>query len=65
MNPKSEIPNPQSPPVTRIVEPIIAPEVPPVTPAVEACPDCRIAGDEALAKSTKRNAKVNDSDQPV
>lgn len=44
-------------PPTRIVEPVVEPVVLPPTRAVEACPDCRLAGDDALAKAAKRGKK--------
>lgn len=48
---------------TRIIEPN-APDVagpPPPTPA-HVCPECTLAGDEALAKSTERTEKVSHKD---
>lgn len=41
-------------PPTRIVEPIVSPETAGPSPAV-VCEECKVSGNEALAKSTERS----------
>jgi hypothetical protein len=65
---------PAIPPVTRMVEPVAEPAaLPVVTRIVEpdhgeappVCIDCTVAGDEALAESTRTNAKTKPRREPA